>query len=184
MPENNSGDEAYSGATTAGRRQAGGSAGWIAPAALVVALVAAGVAVWSLMSKAPADESASEPQGPASEVTAEQSDAAKAKVCAAFDTVARAVQLQTFANLGPDPVALTAVAGNARLALLGGGIYLEGQVDEATPEDLGGKVSSFAITLQDIGINALTGVTNQDPVQMERLKEGDRIRQEIVPLCQ
>jgi len=27
-------------------------------------------------------------------------------------------------------------------------------------------------------------VTNQDPVQQGRLTEGDRIRQEIVPLCQ
>ena len=97
--------------------------------------------------------------------------------------MSKAVQLQTNGNLGPDPVAQTAVAGNARLALLGGGLYLETQLSENTPEELAGPVRQFATTLQDIGANALTGVTNQDPVQQGRLTEGDRLRQEIVGLC-
>jgi hypothetical protein len=188
MPETTSGDEARSGATTAGNRHSNTSSPrWIAPAALVVAVVAVAVAVFALTKKAPAAEApqaqSTETQAEA-EVTPEQADASKAKVCGAFDLVSKAVQLQTNANLGPDPVALTAVAGNARLALLGGGLYLETTVDEATPEDLAGKVGAFATTLQDIGMNALIGVTNQDPVQMGRLNEGDKLRQEIVPLCQ
>jgi hypothetical protein len=185
MPDTTSGDEARSDATTAGHRHPGdASPRWIAPAALVIALVAVAVAVWAL-TKTPATEpSAAEAPNAEAEVTPEQSDASKTKVCAAFDIVSKAVQLQTNANLGPDPVALTAVAGNARLALLGGGLYLEGAIDEATPEDLAGKARTFATTLQDIGMNALIGVTNQEPVQMGRLTEADGIRQEIVPLCQ
>lgn len=184
MPDTTPGDEARSGATTTGRRRADESSPrWIAPAALVIALVAVAVAVWALTDKPSAPETA-QAQTPEVEVTAEQTAASKARVCAAFDTVSKAVQLQTNSTLGPDPVALTAVAGNARLALLGGGLYLESQLDETTAEELAGPVRTFASTLQDIGMNALTGVTNQDPVQQGRLTEGDRIRQEIVPLCQ
>lgn len=151
--------------------------------ALVVALVAVAVSVWALTSK-PAEQAAPDS---GAETTAETAPAdpaaAKAQICAAVDTVSKAVQLQTNGNLGPDPVAQTAVAGNARLALLGGGLYLENQLREDTPEDLAAPVRQFATTLQDIGANALTGVTNQDPVQQGRLTEGDRLRQEIVALC-
>ena len=79
----------------------------------------------------------------------------KQKVCAAFDTVSKAVQLQTHANLGPDPIAQTAVASNARLALIGGGEYLVSRLDDQTPPDLADAVRSFANNLEDIGINAL-----------------------------
>lgn len=150
-------------------------------------MVAVAVAVFALTrSTSTGEEPQAQSAGTESgaEVTSEQADASKSKVCGAFDLVSNAVQLQTNVNLGPDPVALTAVAGNARLALLGGGLYLEGTIDEATPEELAGKVLTFATTLQDIGMNALVGVTNQDPVQMGRLNEGDQIRREIVPLCQ
>ncbi len=161
------------------------SPAWIAPLALVVALVAVAVAVWALTSKSA--ESTPAAAGSESETTTEAAPAdpgaAKSAVCAAVDTVSRSVQLQTNGNLGPDPVAQTAVAANARLALLGGGLYLEQQLGEDTPAELVGPVREFAVTLQDIGANALTGVTNQDPVQQGRLTEGDRLRQEIVGLC-
>ncbi|AQA04099.1 hypothetical protein BVC93_18555 [Mycobacterium sp. MS1601] len=177
-------DEVLTSATPAGHRQQPAS-GWIAPLALVVALVAVAVSVWALTSKSaePATVSESEPETTTAEAAPADPAAAKARVCAAVDTVSRAVQLQTNGNLGPDPVAQTAVAGNARLALLGGGLYLEQQLgDDAAPE-LAGPVRQFAVTLQDIGANALTGVTNQDPVQQGRLAEGDRLRQEIIGLC-
>ena len=117
------------------------------------------------------------------EVTAEQSAASKTRVCKAVTTVTKAVQLQTFANLGPDPVAQTAVAANARLALFGGGAYLLDRIDEATPPELAEPIRKFGETLQDIGMNALTGVTNEDPVQQGRLAEGDQARQDIAGLC-
>jgi hypothetical protein len=151
--------------------------------ALVVALVAVAVSVWALTSK-PAEQTAQDPEtGTTADVAPADPAAAKTQICAAVDTVSKAVQLQTNGNLGPDPVAQTAVAGNARLALLGGGLYLQNQLHEDTPEELADPVRQFATTLQDIGANALTGVTNQDPVQQGRLTEGDRLRQEIVGLC-
>ena len=60
----------------------------------------------------------------------------KTRVCDAFNTVSKSVQLQTHNDLGPDPVAQAAVAGNARLALVGGGEYLLNNLDSATPSDL------------------------------------------------
>lgn len=154
----------------------------MAPAALVIALVAAGTAVWAVTSKAPS-EASSQTASQEAEVTAEQSAVSKTRVCDAVTTVTKAVQLQTFANLGPDPVAQTAVAANARLALFGGGAYLLDRLDDATSPELADPVRRFAETLQDIGMNALTGVTNEDPVQQGRLAEGDEARKEIAGLC-
>lgn len=151
--------------------------------ALLVAIVAVAVAVYALMSK-PAEPVASDAStDTTSDAAPADPGAAKAQLCAAVDTVSKGVQLQTNGNLGPEPVAQTAVAANARLALLGGGLYLESQIGEDTPPELADPVRQFATTLQDIGSVALTGVTNQDPAQQERLTEGDRLRQEIVGLC-
>ena len=100
---------------------------WAAPVALLIAVVAVALAIWALMSassKAPAAALAGD---------------AKMRVCAAFDTVSKAVTLQTNADLGPDPVALEAVAGNARLALVGGE-YLLSRLDSSTPPELADAV--------------------------------------------
>ena len=132
---------------------------WVAPAALAIAVIAIGVAIWALMRTPgePADN-AGEPA-----VNAEQSDDPKAHVCVAFDTVRKAVSLQTNADLGPDPAAKEAVAANARLATFGGGEYLLSRLDPATPPELADAVRSFANNLQDIGMNQLAGVPNSDP---------------------
>jgi hypothetical protein len=97
--------------------------------------------------------------------------------------VSTAVSGQTHNDLGPDPVAQAAVAGNARLALFGGGVYLLNSLDAATPSELADPVRSFANTLQDIGMNALAGVTNTDPAQATRLADADATRKQIVELC-
>ena len=86
---------------------------WVAPAALLIAEIAIGVAIWALV-RTPGEAA----------VSAQQSDDAKARVCVAFDMVRKAVSVRTNADLGPDPVAKEAVAANARLATLGGGEYL------------------------------------------------------------
>jgi len=145
---------------------------WLAPAALLLALIAIALSAWSLFSKSSSSSSdAALPGDP------------KQRVCTAFDTVAKAVQLQTNNNLGPDPVPQAAVAGNARLALVGGGQYLVNSVDSATPSDLGEQVVKFGNTLQEIGVNALANVPNSDPAQTARLRDGDATRQQIVELC-
>ena len=160
---------------------------WLAPVALLVAVVAVGLAVWALETAsfehgpAVANPAASEPAGPAGSEQAVGDP--KAKVCAAFDTVSKAVSSQTNTDLGADPVAQAAVAGNARLALVGGGQYLLGQLDSATSKDLANAVRSFGNDLQYIGMNALAGVPNGDPVLAGRLTQADQTRTRIVGLC-
>lgn len=145
---------------------------WMAPAALVIALVAVAVAIWSAMSPSTGGAGAANLSGDP-----------KTRVCAAFDVVSKAVPLQTHMSLGPDPVAQAAVAANSRLALFGGGQYLLNSLDGGTPASLADPVRSFATSLQEIGINALAGVQNTDPAQSTRLVEADHTRQQIVDMC-
>jgi hypothetical protein len=143
---------------------------WLAPAALLVAVVAGVLAVWALMSAS-------------SGASVKLAGDPKMRVCTAFNTVSQAVTGQTHNDLGPDPVAQAAVAGNARLALLGGGQYLLSRLDSATPSELADPVRSFANDLQDIGIYALAGVPNTDAAQAARLTQADLTRKQIVDLC-
>jgi hypothetical protein len=145
---------------------------WAAPVALLIALIAVGLAVWALLSassKAPA--------------AAQQAGDPKARVCKAFEIVSQAVQIQTHADLGPDPVAQNGVAANARLAMVGGGDYLLSHLDPKTPPELADAVRSFANDLQDIGINALAEVPASDPAQAARLSEGEAGSNKIADLC-
>ncbi len=137
-----------------------------------IALTAIGVAAYALVLAWPQKDAKVEP-------TAES----KQQVCAAFDTVSNAVQLQTHADLGPDPVAQTAVASNARLSLIGGGDYLLSRLNDQTPPDLADAVRLFANNLQDIGVNALAGATNDDPQQAARLTTGEDGRNKVAELC-
>jgi hypothetical protein len=145
---------------------------WVAPAALVIALIAMGVAAWALMQS---------PTQPA--VDAQQSDAAKGRVCAAFDIVRQAVSMQTNADMGTDPVARQAVAANARLATLGGGEYLLSRVDPATPADLADAVRTFANDIQDIGMNQLVGIPNADPRVTALLGTAQSASERITQMC-
>jgi hypothetical protein len=148
-----------------------GMSRWAAPAALVVAVIAAALAIWALVS---APSSGSE--------TARGGDP-KTRVCTAFGTVSRAVPLQTHNDLGPDPVAQAAVAANARLALFGGGQFLLNSLDSETPAELADPVRSFGNALEEIGMGALAGLTNSDPAQAARLSDADATRKQIVELC-
>ena len=65
------------------------------------------------------------------------------------------------------------MAGNARLSLIGGGEYLLSRLDDQTPPDLADAVRLFANNLEDIGVNALAGATNDDPQQAARLTAGE-----------
>ena len=120
---------------------------------------------------------------PQKDATAQPTAESKQKVCAAFDTVSKAVQLQTHADLGPDPVAQTAVASNARLSLIGGGEFLHSRVDDQTPPDIAEAVRLFANNLEEIGVNALAGATNDDPQQAARLTAGEEGRAKLADLC-
>ena len=148
----------------------------LTPIALVVALIAVGIAVWALLSV---------PDQPAP-VSAEGVTLAgdsKDRVCKAANVVATAVQLQTNANIGSDPAAIQSVAANSRLAMLGGGEYLLSQISTDTPKDLADASRAFGTTLQQIGVNALAGVNNNDELQAGRIRDAEARRSEIATLC-
>ncbi|MEZ0340643.1 hypothetical protein ACAG25_11745 [Mycobacterium sp. pV006] len=142
---------------------------WIAPAALVVAVIAAVLAVWGLL-RSPAGSSAAEPID-------------KGRICSAFETVRQAVSLQTNADLGPDDVAVQAVAANARLATLGGGQYLLWQIENAESDDLTEAVRSFADDLTEIGMGQLAGARSEDPAQNERMNNAQTTAARVAELC-
>lgn len=153
---------------------------WAAPAALAIALIAVGLAIWALMR--PSSESAANAQQ-AAEASAQQPGDAKTRLCTAFDIVRNAVSIQTNADLGPDPVAREAVAANARLATLGGGSYLLSRLDPAAPSELADAVRSFANNLQDIGMKQLVGVANTDPSLTAQLNDTQAASGRITELC-
>jgi hypothetical protein len=148
---------------------------WIAPAALVIALIAVAIAVWALLRPASASTT------PAA--TSQQTADAKGRACSAYTTVSTAVSLQTHADLGSDPVAVQAVAANSRLAMTAGGSYLLAHLDPATPADLAAAIRSFANNLQDISMNAAAGVPNVDPAQAARMRDGEAAAAEVRNLC-
>jgi hypothetical protein len=148
---------------------------WIAPVALLLAVVACALAAWALLSK-PSET-------PAGAAAANSEGDPKTGVCDTFKVVTNAVALQTHNDLGPDPIPQAAVAGNARLALFGGGQYLLTSIQPDTPKDLAVSVRSFANNLQAVGMNALAGVTNDNTDQAARLVNAEQDRKKIADLC-
>jgi len=148
--------------------------GWIAPAALVTAVIAVALAVWGLVRS-------SSDAAPAA--GAEQTAEAKAEVCGAFDMVRNAVSLQTNADLGKDRVATQAVAANARLATLGGGQFLLSRLDAAVPSELADAVRAFANNLEYLGMGQLAGLAGDDPAQTSRLNDAQASATRVGELC-
>jgi hypothetical protein len=145
---------------------------WIAPAALVIALIAAAVAGWALLRPTPPSAApAAAPQ---------QSGDPKANACDAYRTVSSAISLQTHADPGTE---VQGVAANARLAMSGGATYLLAHLNPGTPADLADAIRTFATGLQDISMNALAGVPNSDPKQADRLRNAEATNSRIAELC-
>jgi hypothetical protein len=149
---------------------------WVAVIALALALIAIAIGAWSLLRPQKARSA-----GP---VTGQQMADAKARACNAFTTVHSAVALQSHADPGSDPVAGEAAAANARLAMVAGGSYLLAHLDPATPPALAAAIGSFANDLQDIAMTALAGVSNDDPAQAARLRDGEAASARTAQLCQ
>lgn len=151
--------------------------------ALAVALVALGVAAWSMV-KGPTEHTASAQSAPL--VAGTSTDDPKGSICNAFNTVRTGVQLNT--NLkapgGPaDGTGTLAVAANARLSLFEGGQYLLARLQPDTPPELADAVRKFANQLMDIGANSTAGIPNSDPTQAARLKDADATSGTITNLC-
>ena len=156
----------------------GSSRGFIVSvAALVVALVAAGLAVWALLSK---------PSTEGQVFTGTASDDPKGSICETFNVIRNGVQINT--NLQPpggpeDVTGSMAVAANARLALYDGGQYLLARLQPDTPSELADAIRKFANNLMDIGARSTSGIPNSDPGQAARLKEADEANKSITDLC-
>lgn len=162
----------------------GGRAGsllrFTAPAALIVAVIAAALSVWAVASR-PGESVATVETGSAP--TAQQAEESSARVCAAFDLVRTAVSVQTNSDLGGDAIAREAVAANARLAILGGGGYLLSTVDPATPPDLAEAARSFARLLQGVGARQLAGAPGTDPALTAQVNEAQGASTRTAALC-
>lgn len=150
---------------------------WIAPAALALSVLAAIGAGIALFRPAPAPGGV----GP--------SDDPKGQACSAFETVSRAVSIQTKRGPGPDlgpmtPVAAEAIAANARLSMAGGASYLLEKLPSNAPKDLAEQIRSFATNLNGLAINALAGVPNDKEPQAGLLKSVEDSNKEIAKLCE
>jgi hypothetical protein len=147
---------------------------WIAPIALALAVISIGIAIWALVQ-------AHQPNSAAP--TSEQTADAKSRACTAYSTVRTSVSQETHVDLGNDPVAVDAVAANARLSMTSGASYLLARLDPATPANLAAAIRTFATDLQDISMYAQAGMSNQDPAQAARLRDGDTANANVAELC-
>ncbi|WP_308205918.1 hypothetical protein [Mycolicibacterium gadium] len=153
--------------------------------ALIVALIAVGLAAWVLIKDSKSSQAAQSEESP-SVFTGYTADNPKAMVCEAFNIVRAGVQTNT--NLqapgGPEDVTGSmAVAANARLSLVEGGQYLLARLPPDTSPDLTDAIRTFANRLMDIGAYSIAGIPNSDPAQSARLKEADASSAEIADLC-
>jgi hypothetical protein len=137
---------------------------WIAYAALAIAVLA--VIFAALAYFRPAHNSAS--------TTAQQGGDAKANVCAAYAATRKAVIFNTHLQ-SPNPEGQLAVATNARLALIGGGTYLNQRLaaNTAAPADLVNAANSLSNTIEQLGIDYLTQAPASvlDPVRNDLTNE-------------
>jgi hypothetical protein len=155
----------------------GGRPPGVALVALVVAVIAVGLAVWPIFRVSePSNASVSKP-------SADQISSAKAHACNVFKTVTTAVSLQTHADPGTDAAMQQAVAANSRLAMFGGGAYLTASLDPATPQDINTEMRAFATQLQSVSMNALAGMDNDAPDQAALLKAAQASTDRIQKFC-
>lgn len=147
---------------------------WIAPVALAIAVVAVGVAIWALMSAGRDDSPRYSDQ---------QIADARARACAAHQTVRAAVAIQTHTDLGPEATSVAAVAAGSRLAMSAGATYLLDHLDPATPAELADTARAFASGLQDVSMYAQAGVGQDDPAQANRLRDAEAASAGVTALC-
>lgn len=151
---------------------------WIAPTALVLSLLAAGAAGWSLF------KPASQPKEAAPVIfSGPKADNPKDVACAAADLVATGVMRQSQVDLGPEPAALETVAANTRLAMASGAVYLRDSVPVNTPPELAEPISRLSQQLQDAAQHFFVGQTSADPEQAGRLTAAAESTKKIAELC-
>ncbi len=152
------------------------TAGWLAPLALVISLLAAAGAGWSLFKP----HTPATPSIFAANPTAENP---KDAACKAFVLVAKGASLQSQRDLGREPVALETVAANTRLALASGAIYLRDKVPSNTPPELAEPLAKLSGQFQEIAQHFFAGQTSSDAEQGARLKAADETSKKLLELC-
>jgi hypothetical protein len=156
------------------------SSQWPTFLALALALVASGLAIVGWFRPSPP------PTAPPSKTptyTEQQISDAKARSCAAFDTVLKGVTLQTHGEASDDPAMRKAQAVNGQLSLVAGGGYLRDHLDPATPAQLAADIRKTADVLSDLGANALAGAQNADQPQASLLTEAKSSFAQVQELC-
>jgi hypothetical protein len=105
--------------------------------------------------------------------TGDQISESRKHLCDAYVTVRQGIVANTHLR-NPNPQDATAqltVFANARLALLGGGAYLQQRVaaEPAAPGDLAQALREFSSTVGRLGVNYLAGVDNsrQEPLRRD-----------------
>lgn len=96
--------------------------------------------------------------------TAQQTADAKAKVCATYEQVRKAVVTNTSRSGGDDPTATLAVAANARAALYNGGDYLSKTLmrEPATPPELAKAINTLVNSYQKLAIDFLSDAPDSE----------------------
>jgi hypothetical protein len=133
--------------------------------ALAIVVVAASVFAWFL---------------PTAKFSAAQAADAKKQICQASTRVRHAITINSRRNpVHGDAGSALAVKTSARLALYGGGAYLEDRLAKqpATPADLAKAVGSLANTIQDLGIGYLAEDpdTDQQSLRKDLSSELDQV---------
>ncbi len=133
------------------------TSGWPAYAALAISVIAAVLAALAYFHPAHKDAA-----------IAQQGGDAKANVCSAYKVAHKSVVINTHLQ-SPNPDLQLSIAANARLALIGGGAYLQERLvsNTAAPTDLANAANAFANTIQQLGINYLADASAgvQDPIR-------------------
>ncbi len=133
------------------------ASGWPAYAALAIAVLAAALAALAYFHPMHKDAA-----------IAQQGGDAKANVCSAYKVAHKSVVINTHLQ-SQNPDVQLAIAANARLALIGGGSYLQERLaaNTAAPGELANAANSFANTMQQLGVNYLAeaGAAVQDPIR-------------------
>jgi hypothetical protein len=150
----------------------------VAAAALVIALIAGGLAGWTFYSIKQATKA------PVTDSTEQAS--AKTSLCDATVLVRKGISANNTLPIpggAGDQVGALLKAANARVALVNGAQYLMTKLTPAVPDDLAEAVHKFADTLVEIGAAAATGIANDDPEQANRLHDADTYAAQINDLC-
>jgi hypothetical protein len=154
---------------------------WPAFAALLIAVVALGLAIGSWFRPAPDSKPIAAP--PAATYSPKQVADAQTSVCGAYQQVRKAGDVAGARSGGTDPTAMLAVATSSRQVFDVGSRYLLTKLAElpATPPDLAAAVRKLASIYQQLAIDYLAEAADSDLDPLVRA--GDEAHSSIERLC-